>query len=128
VRKDHARVSKAARSKTPIAPPDIDPLSICATCAKHPSLKRFVKESGAPGYQCGICLRSDLIASAPAKHEALSYLIRALVRFYYNDERETQPPRLGVRLLPDSALEVSAGPSSDTGSQATLQPRFNTWT
>ena len=90
VRKDHssaenARVSKAARSKTPTAPPDMDPLSICATCAKHPSLKRFVKDYGAPGYQCGICLRSDLIASAPAKHEALSYLIRALVRFYYDE-------------------------------------------
>ena len=61
------------------------PLSICATCAKHPRLKRFVKDYGAPGYQCGICLRSDLIASAPAKHAALSSLIRALVRFHYDE-------------------------------------------
>jgi hypothetical protein len=98
VRKDvasggNARVSKAAHSKpknkagskTPVGFSGMVPLSICAMCAKHPSLKRFVKDYGAQGYPCGICHRSDLIASAPAKYEALSSLIRALVRFYYDE-------------------------------------------
>jgi len=60
-------------------------VSICTMCAKHPSLKRFVENHGAVGYECGICHRSDLIASAPAAYEALSSLVRALVRFHYDE-------------------------------------------
>lgn len=60
---------------------DSEPRSICVECAKHPSLKKFVLKHGAIGHECGICHRRDLIASAPAKYEALSSLVRALVRF-----------------------------------------------
>jgi hypothetical protein len=63
----------------------MDALSICIGCAKHSSLKRFVRDNGTPGHECGICHRSDLIASVPAKYEALSSLIRALIRFYYDE-------------------------------------------
>ncbi len=86
-----ARVSRAAPSKknagsiASVGPADVAALSICVTCAKHPSLKRFVNDHGATGYECGICHRSDLVTSAPAKHEALSSLIRALIRFYYDE-------------------------------------------
>jgi hypothetical protein len=52
---------------------------------KDPSLKRFVKDHGAAGYECGICHRSDLIATKPAKYETLCSLIRALVRFHYDE-------------------------------------------
>jgi hypothetical protein len=79
------RAKNKAPSKTPVAPSAVAALSICAACAKHPSLKRFVKDHGATGNECGICHRSDLIASAPANHEALSSLVRALVRFYYDE-------------------------------------------
>ena len=61
------------------------PCSICVECAKHPSLKKFVLKHGAIGHECGTCHRRDLIASAPAKYEALSSLVRALVRFRYEE-------------------------------------------
>ena len=66
-------------------PGEAEPLSICIECAKHPSLKKFVNEHGAKGYVCGICHRRDLIASDPAEHHALSSLVRALVRFHYDE-------------------------------------------
>lgn len=85
----NVRVLKTERatagSERPAAPSDTAGLSICVACAKHPSLKRFVKHHGVTGYECGICHRSDLVASAPAKHEALSSLVRALIRFYYDE-------------------------------------------
>jgi len=71
--------------KAPARPPKTEPQSICIECAKHPSLKGFVKKHGSTGYECGICHRSDLIASAPAEHEALSSLVRALIRFQYDE-------------------------------------------
>jgi len=78
-------LKKNAASKTRVALPDMAALSICATCARHPSLKRFVKDHCAFGYRRGICHRSDLIISTPAKYGALSSLIRALFRFYYDE-------------------------------------------
>jgi RES domain-containing protein len=81
-----AELSKeSAGSMTPVAPPEMAVLSICVRCAKHPSLKRFVEDGGAAGYECGICHRKDVIASAPAKYEALCSLVRALIRFYYDE-------------------------------------------
>lgn len=65
----------------------LEPLSqsLCVECAKHPTLKRFVQKSGAVGHECGMCHRKDLLASSPKKFGALSSLIRALVRFYYDE-------------------------------------------
>ncbi len=65
--------------------PETGAVSICVMCAIHPSLKRFVRDHGAVGYECGICHRSDQIASSPADYGALSSLIRALIRFHYDE-------------------------------------------
>lgn len=73
-------------AKKPSAPlPAAEPNSICIECAKHSVLKKFVRKHGATGHECGICHRRDLIVSAPAKHNALSSLVRALVRFHYDE-------------------------------------------
>lgn len=77
--KPKARTSKTNPSS------DVDALSICSACAKHPTLKRFVLNHGATGNECGICHRRDQIASAPAEHVALSSLVRALVRYFYDE-------------------------------------------
>ncbi len=77
--------TKQVTPKTPAPPPEREAQSICIECAKHPSLKGFVKKHGSTGYECGICHRSDLIASAPAEYGALSSLVRALVRFHYDE-------------------------------------------
>jgi len=81
---DEVAKKKNARPMTS-AIPNMEVLSICATCAKDGSLKRFVEDGGARGNECGICHRSDVVASAPAKYEALCSLIRALVRFHYDE-------------------------------------------
>lgn len=72
-------------SKEASEPSDADALSICSDCAKHPKLKTFVLSHGAKGIECGICHRGDRIASAPAQTEGLRSLIRALVRFFYDE-------------------------------------------
>jgi hypothetical protein len=82
-KKPPSNKSAAPRKTAPL--PGAEPSSICVECAKHPSLKKFVRKHGSIGYECGICHRRDLIASAPAKHEALSSLVRALVRFHYDE-------------------------------------------
>ena len=64
---------------------DSGALSICVDCSKHESLKKFVRDHGAVGYRCGICHRADLITSRPDAFQSLSYLIRALIRFYYDE-------------------------------------------
>ncbi len=80
------RNQKTAEFDTPGSPQtDRRSLSICVECSEHESLKRFVTNHGAVGYRCGICHRADLIASRPESYKSLSYLIRALVRFYYDE-------------------------------------------
>lgn len=97
-----AGVKKHVVPKTPARLPETEPRSICIECAKHPSLKRFVKKHGAAGHECGICHRTDLIASAPAEYETLSSLIRALVRFYYDEW--SYNPHWGGNEEPESML------------------------
>jgi RES domain-containing protein len=77
--------SKEAGEPPDMDTSDMDALSICSECAKHPTLKKFVLDHGATGNECGICHRRDQIASAPAYHGELSSLIRALVRFSYDE-------------------------------------------
>src|ERR1700736_823107 len=67
------------------SPTDSGALSICVDCSKHESLRKFVRNHGTVGYRCGICHRADLIASRPDAFQSLSYLIRALIRFYYDE-------------------------------------------
>lgn len=66
-------------------PSDMGVLSICSECAKHPTLKKFVLNHGATGNECGICHRKDQIASVPEHYGAFCSLIRALVRFVYDE-------------------------------------------
>jgi RES domain-containing protein len=66
------------------------------------SLKKFVRSHGSIGYECGICNCSDLIASAPNQHEALSSLVRALVRFHYDEW--TYNPHWGGEDRPEHLL------------------------
>lgn len=82
------RTPKAPATKKLSSPPTVSETEarpICIECAKHPSLKRFVKKYGTTGHRCGICRRSDLVSSAPAEYAALSSLVRALIRFRYDE-------------------------------------------
>lgn len=85
VKRKPARPAQA-KVTVKLQPPD-EPeiLSLCLACAKHPALKSFVQQRGEEGHECGICHRKDQIASPPAMHDALSSLVRALVRFYYDE-------------------------------------------
>ena len=80
-----AKTKKCSSPRTPPTVSEMEARSICIECAKHPSLKRFVKKCGTTGHRCGICRPSDLVSSAPAEYAALSSLVRALVRFHYDE-------------------------------------------
>jgi hypothetical protein len=88
---------------------DLEPedCSICIDCAKHPSLKRFIERRSATGHACGVCLRDHRqirydVADLKCFTQ-LSYLIRALIRYYY-DEHEYNP-HWGGDLTPASILQ-----------------------
>jgi hypothetical protein len=69
---------------------DLDPetLMLCQHCAKHPSLKGFIDRHGKAGIRCGICLNVSTAPDTcdPAERKALTYLIRSLVRFFYDED------------------------------------------
>lgn len=69
---------------------DLDPetLTLCQHCAKHPSLQGFVARHGKIGVRCGICLNVSRAPDTcdPAARKALTYVIRALVRLFYDEE------------------------------------------
>jgi hypothetical protein len=81
----YKKTTKATKPAAKYQPPDIAAPSICLACAKHRSLKKFIEANGAKGNRCGICHRTDQIASDPVKFEALSNLVKSLVRFYYDE-------------------------------------------
>ena len=85
-----------------VLPSDFEAISLCSVCAKHPSLKQFVLEHGATGYECGICHRRDQIASLPAEHGPLSSLVRALVRYFFDEW--SYNPHWGGEMEPASLL------------------------
>jgi len=62
-------------------------VTLCVDCAKHPSLKESVKLHSVEGPVCGVCQEVGYIYPAcdPAKKEDLTNLIKALIRFYYNE-------------------------------------------
>lgn len=93
---------------TDVDPYDLDPetLSLCQHCARHPSLRAFVGRHGESGVQCGICLN---VSTAPdtcnlAERQALNYLIRALVRFYWDEEAYNS--HFGANESTESLLQV----------------------
>lgn len=75
---------------TQIDPDDLDAetLSLCQACAKHASLKRFVLEHGRPDLRCGVCLNAspDPVTCDLEQRQQLTYLIRALLRFYFSED------------------------------------------
>ena len=102
VRADKRIPSPKAGSKTQNLPFDVDTTSLCSICAKHLSLKRFVLNHGATGYECGICHHRDQIATAPADYPAISSLVRSLVRYFYDEW--SYNPHWGGDLDPASLL------------------------
>lgn len=79
------KTKKAIKPAAKYPLPQIAAPSICLACAKHPSLKKFIEANGVKGRPCGICHRKDHVTSDPAKFEALSNLVKSLVRFYYDE-------------------------------------------
>lgn len=65
--------------------------SLCEDCAKHPALKRFIAAHGAEDQVCGICFRdpdeTPYRTAAPEQFPALSNLVKALIRYEYDEER-----------------------------------------
>lgn len=62
-------------------------ISLCTDCAKHPSLRNFVESHAAHNIKCGVCHRNDPNRTVCdiAHIGELSGLIRALIRFYYDE-------------------------------------------
>lgn len=66
---------------------DGDDITLCVECAKHPSLKRFVELHAVDGPVCGVCQETGYPyrACASERKQELTNLIKALIRFYYNE-------------------------------------------
>jgi hypothetical protein len=62
-----------------------EPPILCVKCCSHPWLTDFVLKAGASGHKCGICGESDNSSTAPADAPQLVKLIRALVRYHFNE-------------------------------------------
>lgn len=81
--------------------------SICRDCAKHPSIKRFIADHPMIGAPCGVCLRDPRVSiyevADTSEFEKLSNLIRALIRFYYDEYQYN--PHWGGDETPSSLLQ-----------------------
>jgi hypothetical protein len=65
---------------------DEDPkVSICLDCARHPSLKANIAARTKPGV-CAFCGREDAPVRDPDDLESTIMLMRALIRFYWDEE------------------------------------------
>lgn len=66
---------------------DVFSMGLCVDCAKHPSLKAFVEATAIEGPICGVCRFTDLPyrVSDPAQNDALTNLVKALIRFYFSE-------------------------------------------
>ncbi|WP_057469013.1 RES family NAD+ phosphorylase [Rhizobium sp. Root1203] len=63
--------------------------SLCMDCARHPSVKKLVAQDCTKG-RCALCARDDVDVRNPQNLEPLVMVIRALVRFHY-DEQDYNP-------------------------------------
>jgi hypothetical protein len=72
------------KSKPTIVPMEEPPVSLCSTCAKHPSLCEFVQSDHEKGL-CGVCGKSDVEVFNPSRPDELSARIKALCRFYFDE-------------------------------------------
>jgi hypothetical protein len=59
-------------------------VSVCVNCARHPSLKHIIQADSIAGL-CALCGRSDAIVRSPDSTEPMVMLIRALIRFYWDE-------------------------------------------
>lgn len=62
-------------------------LSLCVDCARDETLRAFIRAHPGQDERCGGCLRHALavVVCALAQRERLSYVLRALVRFHYDE-------------------------------------------
>lgn len=59
-------------------------VSVCSDCARHPSLKRMIEADSTIGV-CAFCCRTDASVRNPQTIEPMIMLIRALIRFYWDE-------------------------------------------
>lgn len=59
-------------------------VSICTDCARHPSLKKMIEADLAVGI-CAFCCRTDAQVRNPENTEPMAMLMRALIRFYWDE-------------------------------------------
>lgn len=59
-------------------------VSVCSNCARHPSLKKMIEADLAVGI-CAFCCRTDAQVRNPENTEPMVMLIRALIRFYWDE-------------------------------------------
>jgi hypothetical protein len=92
---------------------DSNNVTLCADCAKHPSLKRFVEIDSVEGPVCGVCKEVSYVYPAcnPSRKEDLTNLIKALIRFYYNEHEYN--PHWGADDEPEGLL-TEANPILET--------------
>jgi hypothetical protein len=65
---------------------DFDDATVCTECAKHPSLREYITKHGLNGAPCGICReQAASLTCDPNVKEGLINLIKALVRFFYDE-------------------------------------------
>tara|TARA_R110001599_G_scaffold336132_1_gene553643 strand:+ start:10058 stop:11257 length:1200 start_codon:yes stop_codon:yes gene_type:complete len=63
---------------------EADLVSLCSNCAKNAELKAMVESDLGKGV-CGVCCRTDVPVFNPEKFQAVVNLIRALVRFHFDE-------------------------------------------
>lgn len=63
-------------------------LSLCTDCARHETLKAFIQTHPSEHDRCGACLRTApaALVCAVSDRQRLSYVLRALIRFYYDED------------------------------------------
>lgn len=59
-------------------------VSVCTDCARHPSLKKMIEADLATG-TCAFCCRTDAQVRNPEDIEPMVMLMRALIRFYWDE-------------------------------------------
>ena len=60
------------------------PVSLCVDCARHTSLKRIIEADNVTGL-CAFCGRADARVRNPENIEPMIMLLRALIRFYWDE-------------------------------------------
>lgn len=59
-------------------------VSLCVDCARHPSLKRIIEADSVIGL-CAFCGQADAVVRNPNNVEPMVMLIRALIRFHWDE-------------------------------------------